>query len=331
MHFVRLAVALARAGIDQRIVMRPTEQANAQLRAAGLQPIPARLGGPLDLTSGGVLRRVVREFQPQIALGYLRRACRWLPKGDFVRIGRLGGYYDLKDFTRCHHLVGITPDIVEHCRRGGWASDATHVIPNFVEDRQAEPFPRAQLSTPEDAPLVFALGRLHRNKAFDILLAAIARLPGAWLWLAGEGPLREQLETQAEALGIADRVRFLGWQTDSAPYFAAADLYVVPSRHEPLGSVVLEGWMSRVPMVAAASQGPKWLIEPEKDALLVPIDDDEAMAAALRRLIDDNGLAARLVEAGRTRYETGFTEEVAVARYLSLFEEVLDNRAALAS
>ena len=322
MHFVRLAAALARAGVEQRIVMRPTEAATAQLRAAGLEPIPARLGGPLDLTSGGVLRRVVRDFRPQVAMGYMRRASRWLPKGDFVRIGRLGGYYDLKDFTRCEHLIGITPDIVEHCRRGGWPPERTHVIPNFVEDRQAAPHPRAALATPEDAPLIFSLGRLHRNKAFDILLAAVAKLPGTYLWLAGEGPLRGQLEGQAAALGIAERVRFLGWQTDSAPYFAAADLYVVPSRHEPLGSVVLEGWMSRVPMVAAASQGPKWLVEPEKTALMVPIDDAEAMAAALQRLIDDPALAARLVEAGRAKYESEFTEDVAVRRYLELFERL---------
>jgi glycosyltransferase involved in cell wall biosynthesis len=252
----------------------------------------------------------------------MRRAARWLPKGDFVRIGRLGGYYDLRDFSRCQHLVGITPDIVAHCRRGGWSAETTHMIPNFVEDVQAAPHPRASLDTPEDAPLIFALGRLHRNKAFDILLTAVSKVPGAWLWLAGEGPLRGQLEAQAAALGITERVRFLGWQTDSAPYFAAADVYVVPSRHEPLGSVVLEGWMSRVPMVAAASQGPKWLIEPEKDALMVPIDDAEAMADALKRLIADEALAERLVEAGREKYEREFTEAVAVQRYLDLFERV---------
>lgn len=322
MHFVRLAGALARAGVEQRIVMRPNAEAEEPLRADGLTPVHARFGGPLDLSTAGVLRRVVRDFRPQVAMAYMRRASRWLPKGDFVRVGRLGGYYDLKDFTRCDHLVGITPDIVEHCRRGGWPAERTHVIPNYVEDREAAPHPRAALGTPEDAPLIFALGRLHRNKAFDILLAAVARLPGAHLWLAGEGPLRGALESQAAALGIAERVRFLGWQSDALPYFAAADLYVVPSRHEPLGSVVLEGWQARVPMVAAASQGPRWLIEPEKTALLVPIDDAEAMAAALRRLIDDPALAARLVEAGRAKYEAEFTEAVAVKRYLALFERV---------
>ena len=326
MHFVRLALALKRAGVEQRIVLRPNPESEALLREGGLEPVTARFGGRLDVSTGGTLRREAASFRPDIAMGYMRRACRWLPKGDFVRIGRLGGYYDLKDFTRCHHLVGITPDIVEHCRRGGWNEAHSHVIPNFVEDVSAPPHPRAALDTPEDAPLVFALGRLHRNKAFDVLLEAMARLPGAYLWLAGEGPLRADLEAEAARLGIAERVRFLGWQSDSAPYFAAADLYVVPSRHEPLGSVLLEGWMSRVPMVAAASQGPSWLVEHERNGLLVPIDDAEAMAAALQRLQDDPGLAARLVEQGRADYEAGFTEEAAVKRYLALFDQVLAER-----
>ena len=323
MHFIRLALALKRAGVEQQIVMRANPEAEAQLRAGGLEPVTARFGGPLDFSTGGILRREAASFRPDIAMGYMRRACRWLPKGAFTRIGRLGGYYDLKDFTRCEHLVGITPDIVEHCRRGGWSEAKTHVIPNFVEDVSAPPHPRAALDTPDDAPLVFALGRLHRNKAFDVLLAAMARLPQAYLWLAGEGPLRAELEAEAQRLGVAERVRFLGWQSEPAAYFAAADLYVVPSRHEPLGSVILEGWMARRPMVAAASQGPTWLVEHERNGLMVPIDDAEAMAAALQRLIDEPALAARLVEAGRADYEAGFTEAAAVKKYLALFDTIL--------
>jgi glycosyltransferase involved in cell wall biosynthesis len=124
-------------------------------------------------------------------------------------------------------------------------------------------------------------------------------------------------------LGIEGRVRFLGWQQDSAPFFAAADLYVVPSRHEPLGSVVLEGWMHRRPMVATASQGPGWLVTDQENGLLVPVDDAGAMAAALQRLIDDPQLAERLTQNGRATFEEGFTEAVAVRRYLELFDRLL--------
>ena len=123
---------------------------------------------------------------------------------------------------------------------------------------------------------------------------------------------------------MADRVHFLGWQADPMPYFAAADVYVVPSRHEPLGSVLLEGWMAGVPMVAAASQGPRFVLDDGETGLLVPVDDAPAMARAIASLLSDPALAERLVANGRKAYEAGYTETHAVAQYLSLFERILN-------
>jgi glycosyltransferase involved in cell wall biosynthesis len=324
LYFVRLAAALQRAGLDQRIVMRPHSALLQPLEDAGVDVTPAPFGGPFDLKTPRILRREIEVFKPDLVLSYMQRASAMVPEGDFLQIGRLGGYYDLKYFRRCDHLVVNTPDIAEHCARLGWPRDRLQVISNFVEDRRAAaPLDRGRLDTPEGAPLVFALGRLHENKAFDTLLRALAALPGAYLWLAGEGPERKALEALAEDLGIAERLRFLGWQDDPWPYFAAADLMIVPSRHEPLGNVVLEGWMMGRPMVAAASQGPSWLITDEESGLLVPIDDAPAMAAALSRLIEDRGLAERLARQGRARYEAGFTEEAVVGQYLAFFEKVI--------
>lgn len=332
MHFLRLCLALERAGVEQRVVIRPHPKSLEVLRAGGIEPVTAPFGGLFDRQTGRILRREIASFRPELALTYMNRASAALPKGDFLHLARLGGYYNMKYYRNCDHLVCITPDIKAHCVKHGFAEERVHVIPNFVEDRQATPpAERAALDTPVEAPLIFALGRLHENKAFDVLLQALARLPGAYLWLAGDGPLRGKLERQAADLGIADRVRFLGWQHDAASYFAAADLYVVPSRHEPLGSVVLEGWMHGLPMVAAASQGPSWLVEDGETGLLVPIDDAGAMAAALQRLIDDPQTAARLAQAGRATFEQGFTEEVAVRRYLDLFDRLLAARPAAAA
>lgn len=324
MHFLRLCLALKRAGVEQRVVIRPHGKSLEILHAGGIEPVTAPFGGLLDLKTSKILRREIQDFRPDLALTYMSRASAAMPRGDFLHLARLGGYYSMKYYRKCDHLVCITPDIKAHCVRHGFAEDRVHVIPNFVEDHStAVPQDRAALDTPAEAPLIFALGRLHENKAFDTLLQAVAAVPGAWLWLAGEGPLRGALERQAADLGIAERVRFLGWLYDSAPYFAAANLYVVPSRHEPLGSVVLEGWMHSKPMVAAASQGPGWLIENEENGLLVPIDDAPAMTAALQRLIDDPQTAERLAQNGRAAFEQGFTEAVAVRRYLELFDSLL--------
>ena len=187
-----------------------------------------------------------------------------------------------------------TEEIAGYHARNGWPEEKNHYLPKFVHAGGAKPIGREKFYTPYKAPLILAMGRLHENKAFYILLDAVARVPDVYLWLAGDGPLRGELEAQAEKLGIKPRVRFLGWRSDTGPLLAAADIFVCPSRHEPLGNVVIEAWAHGTPVVAADSLGPGTLIEQGKTGLLVPVDDAAAMAAALRSLVFDAGLAQRL-------------------------------------
>ena len=199
--------------------------------------------------------------------------------------------------------------------------------PQFcILQRTAPPAERGKLGLPDAGPLFLALGRLHANKAFDVLLRALTHLPDAVLCIAGSGPLEHDLRRQAAALGIADRVAFPGWQADVAPLFAAADVYVCPSRIEPLGNVVIEAWAHRVPVVAAAATGPEALIEDGESGLLAPLDDAEALAGAVRRMLDDRGLADRCIAAGRAVYETRFTESVVTDQYLDLFQRLADRK-----
>jgi len=322
--FERLAPALDRAGIVQRLLIRTDPERAARLRAAGLEVTELGFGGALDLRTPFRTAAAARDFRPDIALAWMNRAARFLPKGPFVRVGRLGGYYDLKYYRACDHLAGNTPDLCNWIAAQGWPADRVHYLPNFAADPgpRPEPLPRDSFDTPPDAPLIVALGRLHPNKGFDVLLRALARVEGATLWLAGEGPLRGELDSLAETLGIAGRVRFLGWRDDGPRLLASADLFVCPSRHEPLGNVVIEAWAAARPVIAAASQGPSQLIQGGQDGLLTPIDDDAAMAAAIARLLADPALAATLAGAGRAAYEACFTETAVVARYLDFFDRV---------
>ncbi len=320
--FERLAPALARAGVEQRLVIRREPGRAARLRAGNLVPAELRFGGRLDFATERALAREIERFAPEIVLTWMSRATRFCPRGRFVHAARLGGYYGIKYFRHCDHLIGNTKDIVEYLVAEGWPSARAHYLPNFVDDATPEPVARASLETPEDAPLLLALGRLHPNKAFDVLLDALAQVPGAWLWIAGDGPLRGDLGARAERLGLAGRVRFLGWRQDAGALLAAADALLCPSRHEPLGNVVVEGWASRRPVVAAASKGPAALVEHGGSGLLVPIDDAPALAAAITRVIGERDLCADLVAGGRAAFEAAYTEKAVVARYLDFFERV---------
>lgn len=321
--FTRLVTALADAGVDQQVAVRGAQERLAALREAGLSPLDLRFGGPLDLATRWRLAAACRRYNPDIVLSWMNRATAISPRGPWLRVARLGGYYNLKYYRHCDHLIGNTRDIVDYLVREGWPADRAHYLPNFVEARPLPAVPRAEFGTPADAPLILALGRLHPNKAFDTLLKAMAKVGNAWLWLAGDGPDRRMLEALAAEAGVADRVRFLGWREDVSALFAAADIFVCPSRHEPLGNVVIEGWAHGRAVVAARAAGPESLIEDGATGLLAPVDDVEAMAAALNRAVADRDLRDRLAAAGEAAYRARFTREVVVRQYRDFFERIV--------
>ncbi len=152
-------------------------------------------------------------------------------------------------------------------------------------------------------------------------------LPVIISWRMGQ-PEREEARARtlrnalAGRLGVASRVRFLGWRDDRAALFGAADVCVMPSRYEPFGTVMIEAWANQVPLIAAASAGPAALVEDGVTGLLVPVDDAGALAGALGRVLGDRAFAARLAAAGRAAYEESFTEAAVVRGYLDFYARV---------
>ena len=313
LFFERLTIALAAAGETVLPVIRRNAARAERLSCAGVAAVELGFGGPFDLMTGRRLRTVLRRFAPRIAVAWMNRAARFTPCGDWVLAGRLGGYYDLAYYQRCDHLIGNTRGIVDWIARQGWPAARAHYLPNFSPD-MANAAP-ASLDLPNGARIVLALGRLHPNKGFDVLVRALPALPGVHAVIAGEGPERAALRELAGREGVADRLHLPGWRSDTAELLAAADLLVCPSRHEPLGNVVIEAWSARRPVVAATADGPRALITPGSDGMLVPPEDPRALAGAIDSLLDNPVRAAALAEAGRLRYEADYAEAPVVARW----------------
>ncbi|MBV9202531.1 MAG: glycosyltransferase [Alphaproteobacteria bacterium] len=327
--FIRLAAALQRAGQPQRVLIRRNSSRAQKLRAAGVSVGELVFGGTFDLATRSAFAHEIAAWGPDIVLTWMSRATQLCPRGDFVHVARLGGYYDLKYYRQCDHLIGNTRAIVEYAVAGGWPRERVSYLPNFVADARAGA--ASLMADPVEesrrGPLALALGRLHPNKGFDLLLEALAATREVSLWIAGEGPLRERLERLANHLGIAGRVRFLGWREDVPRLLATADLLVCPSLHEPLGNVVIEAWSAGLPVVATASDGPASLIEDGESGILVPLPGARgggppALARAIERVCADPGLRARLRRAGRRAYEAEFTEPIVVTAYQDFFDQV---------
>ena len=323
LFFERLSIALHRAGDAVLPVIRSDAARAGRLKQAGLAPAELGFGGPLDLLTGPRLRAMLRRFAPRVVMAWMNRAAGYAPPGEWVLTGRLGGYYDLSYYRRCDHLVGNTVGIVDWIVGQGWPAARVHHLPNFADDLAgAAPASRAALGVPERVRLVLALGRLHRNKAFDVLVRALPLLPEVHAVVAGEGPERSELLDLGRREGVSDRLHLPGWRDDRGALLAAADLLVCCSRHEPLGNVVIEAWSAGRPVVAADAAGPRELIRPGVDGLLTPREDPRALADAVAAVLDDGERAARLATAGRARFEAEFAEAPVLARWRRFLGEV---------
>ena len=144
LYFARLCAALQRAGVIQLAITRPQAERMTSLDAAGIPTIPAPFGGWFDFKTKRIVKRAIASFKPQIVMSYMTRATQYVPRGNFVHIARLGGYYDLRHYRHCDHLVGNTPDLVEYFLRGGWLRERVHFIPNFVDMRSSPAADRAR-------------------------------------------------------------------------------------------------------------------------------------------------------------------------------------------
>jgi glycosyltransferase involved in cell wall biosynthesis len=326
--FVSLTLALKRAGVDVHAAMKAFPIREEAFRAGGVPYVSAPFFyPPLDFWTPHVIRKHAREFRPDCVLTFTGRGGQMTPPGDYALIGRLGGYYRLEYYKRCNYLVCITPDLVRHVVEGGFPKERVFFIPNFPVIQDTPAIDRATFDTPKDAKLALALGRLHKAKALDVLLKAVAKVPDLWLWIAGEGPDRDELVQLSKDFGIDNRVRFLGWRTDRSALLRASDLCVFPSRYEPNGTVVVEAWAHGIPLVTAASAGPAWIARDNEDALIAPIDDVDGLAERMRAVLSSKELAAKLVANGYTRIELEFSEKAVVGEYIKMFETVRPEKA----
>lgn len=180
------------------------------------------------------------------------------------------------------------------------------VVPNIGLPLPSQMGEAMALERPEAGAdcTILACGRLTKQKDYPTLFRAFAQLSGTGLRLniLGDGDLRENLSKMAKDLGIDDRVSFLGFQRDPFSHMRRADIFVLSSRWEGFGNVLVEAMAMGTPVVSTnCPHGPGEIIEDGRNGLLVPTQDPDALAAALQSLIDDPALRKQLGQAGETR------------------------------
>ncbi len=209
----------------------------------------------------------------------------------------------------------------------GLPSEKLTVIPNAIpiEDfaATADPALRSELAGGTPRPVVLSVARLDPQKGECYLLEAAVQIPEAVFVLVGDGPQRSALESQAAALGLTERVRFLGRRSDVPALLAACDLFVLPSLYEGLPLSVLEAMAARRPVVATDIAGTREAVRDGITGLLVPPADPGALARALRRLLGDPSLGAALTSAAYDRMQVEYSAATMVKRVTQVYEMLL--------
>jgi len=315
--------ALAERGVVQHVVGRPHPIAVARYEAAGVGFTPFRFSA-FDRLGCGMLRRAAGSFRADIVHAWMARAARFVPAGmPCPVLGWLGGYYDLKYYRRADFLVGVTRDIARDLVARGASAGRVGVVHTFGTLPDSPLLCRDELATPEAAPVVLVLSRLHEKKGIDTILRAVATLPGVYLWLAGDGPQRHRYEALAQKLGIGERTRFLGWRTDRKSLLAACDACALPSRYEPFGTVIPEAWSMARPLVATRAAGASQYVVDGESGLLCDIDDAGGLARALRVAIEDEVTRSRIVAGGLRAYLADFEREHVVGTLIETYERAI--------
>jgi rhamnosyl/mannosyltransferase len=235
---------------------------------------------------------------------------------------------------RADRIIAFTRRYVETSPVVSRYAEKCSFIPHGVDLAQYEASPRvaeqaAELRSKHGPRIVMFLGRLVYYKGIDVLLRSFVRVTDAKLLIIGDGPMRSSLEAQAKALGLHERVVFMGRLShrDKVASLHASDLLVLPATHrsEAFGVVQVEAMACSRPVVSTnIDSGVPFVNQDGLTGLVVKPGDDGELAEAMVRLLGDKALRYRLGSAGRRRAQSLFSREVMLRDTLSLYSDLLE-------
>jgi glycosyltransferase involved in cell wall biosynthesis len=326
---VGVATALHRRGQAVMVTCSTGGALSARLLSEGIEV--RELGGLLvkrrvSLLFAWRLRRLVREKRPQVvhthmyASGVAGMLATWgtgVPLVHTEHSEALWRGVRARWISRCMYrrswrVIAVSVPIQQRLvEQDKVPPDRISVIPCCVTPAPVED--TDSLSPPPRPPIVGVVARLQPEKGVGDFLDAsvqVAReMPTCSFVVIGDGPLRGRLTVQAQRLGLATRVWFLGFRSDARALIAKMDLLVVPSWSEGMPLVILEAMTAGVPVVATSVGGIPDQVRHGVEGLLVPASNPLALSRGILTLLRDPVMARRYGEAGRQRAAQQFNYE----------------------
>lgn len=346
--FVNLANAFGAVGVKRCLAVG---RSDGPARVWLADDVPLEDLGALRLRqTPRPLRRLIQQRQPALVLSTITDAnvvaalaARGLPlrlilretnshrtSGDLGWMRRcLAGWA----YRRADAVValseGVRCELLDDYHLDGSRVHTIHNPVRVDDFREAAATARQQPSPAlGEGPLILAVGRLTRQKGFDVLMRAFACLKHAPSRLAilGDGADREPLLRLGSELGVSDRLIMPGFVADLAPWLAHAALFVLSSRWEGFGHVLVEAMASDVPVIATrCPHGPADILRDNRTGVLVPPEEPAALATAMGQLLDDYESAKRLSKAAQSAVGKFSAPRIA-GKYIRLFETLVQKQ-----
>ena len=294
-------------------------------KVPNLQLETLKAGGELDFITPLRIAKLIRDFGSQIVHTQLKRAAwhggRGAHRAGVPVVSKLHNYVKLERYRYVHTLIGTTEDQRQHALKLNWPEDRVTVIPNFS---RVVPVDAARV--PQSRPLrLLTYGRYVHKKGFDVLLNAFKLLlesgVDAALSIGGSGPEKETLAALARDLGIADKVALGVWIEDVTAALDEADVFVLASRDEPFGIVMLEAMARGLPIVTTRTQGPSQVLTDET-AYFADIDSVDTLFAGMQRVAENPSEAQSKAAAALELYRTTYFEDAVIPQFEELYRSV---------
>ena len=191
---------------------------------------------------------------------------------------------------------------------------------------------RERYGLAENDRVILSIGRLSKEKGHRDLISAFIHLcdtnpeTKARLMIVGDGPERESLQAAAKITSVNERVIFAGQVSNVQPFYAIADVFVLPSHSEGSPNVLLEAMAANVPVVATAVGGVPEIVANDASALLVPANDPAALAGAIDRLLADQELGKRLTQTAAALIKSDHSPEQHAEALIAIYREEINRR-----
>ncbi len=319
---VRYHEALAAEGYEVVSFGHPQGVLAEEVPAADFRPLVARFDyDPLSVMRLGLW---IQRLRPALVLTHGGRAggLSLLTAGGRRTVQVMHNQF-FKSYTRGVRAGLCVSRSMLDAARAAYPELPLYETTNFTH-LEARPVKRP----PAGPPVIGALGRLHEQKAFDILLRALARLKADGVAfsvrIAGEGPERAALEALRATLGLEAEVSFIGWVSPVTDFLAELDIFVMPSHYEPFGLSLAEALAAGVPAVAAGIEGPEEILGGGRFGRLFANRDEAALADALRAAMADWPATLRMAEAAQAHALSTYGFDAGQQRLASAVAAILE-------